>query len=255
MAPGWRGTQTPAGLCESWPGYSDGVGGDADARFVASARFALGNEVEAGAGGPGALGSTGHARTHGRRGAHDPGGAKCGRADPEARAGRAAREPVPPRRPGGSVGSGVVREGPRCGGSSLEGRGLQVGGELSRAQELHILAGHTWSDGLASALRHAVASTRRGIGPARHSAPLPLEDVARLDWGDQSMVPGGPCVVGRLVIAGAFFCMREIEISLARRHHVTLNSERRTSKCNSEALGKSRTWGCVCAPVLRAPCP
>lgn len=136
----------------------------------------------------------------------------------------------------------------------------------SRAKEPHVLAGHPWTDSLALALKHAVASTKRGIGPARQSAPLPLEDVAKLNCGDQAMVAGGPCAVGHMVIAGSFFCTQEIEISLARKGHVTVDHVCGTvtwnppaSKCDPEALGKSRTLrlrmraggGCA-VPVLRA---
>lgn len=49
----------------------------------------------------------------------------------------------------------------------------------SRAKGLHILAGHPCSDELALSLRHSIVSTKRDIGPAKKSAPLPLEDVPR----------------------------------------------------------------------------
>lgn len=130
----------------------------------------------------------------------------------------------------------------------------------SRAKALHILAGHPWSDELALSTQHTVASTKRGIGPARQFAPLPLGDVARWDWGDQAMAPGGPCAVGCLVVAGAFFC-REIGTSLAggsmspstRRRRRPLGFYRRRSA--TRRRWASRGLGDVSAPGLRAPCP
>ena len=64
-----------------------------------------------------------------------------------------------------------------------------------------------------------------------------------------------------LVVCGAFFCMREIEISLALREHVCVDEEARQvscnlpcSKTNPKSLGIVRAWECVCGGTLVKPC-
>ena len=44
---------------------------------------------------------------------------------------------------------------------------------LCRAKEEHISLGYDWDEHLAMAASKAIASTQRGIGPARQSEPLP----------------------------------------------------------------------------------
>ena len=58
-----------------------------------------------------------------------------------------------------------------------------------------------------------------------------------------------------------FFCVREIELSLALRKHVVIDTDGQRvtwllpcSKTDPKALGKSRTWDCVCNRDFAKPC-
>ena len=64
-----------------------------------------------------------------------------------------------------------------------------------------------------------------------------------------------------LPVACVFFCTREIELSLALRCHLSVNPVAKPvswnlpcSKTDPQALGKTRTWDCVCDGSLDKPC-
>ena len=147
-------------------------------------------------------------------------------------------------------------------GAMLKAGGYRSAGNyFSRIKEEHTSAGHLWTDQLSWAQRRAIVSVTRGMGPARQSAPLQLDIVAELGLGHAPVIPGGPVGPGRLIIAGSFFCTREIELSLALRENVFVNKSTRQaswalpcSKNDQEALGKARSWGCVCGGVANKPC-
>ena len=60
----------------------------------------------------------------------------------------------------------------------------------------------------------------RGLGPPRQSGALPLADVINLALPTDPAVPYGPAGIGNLIAASSFFCLREIETSLALQSHV-----------------------------------
>ena len=133
---------------------------------------------------------------------------------------------------------------------------------ISRLKEAHIEMGYPWSDQLALACRKTVASVTRGIAPGRQSAPLPLLQVHQLALGDNALFINGPVGPKNMVIGGSFFCAREIELSLALREHIEFDDSAQSvawslpcSKNDPTALGKSRSWGCVCDGAGSAPCP
>ena len=64
-----------------------------------------------------------------------------------------------------------------------------------------------------------------------------------------------------MIIAGSFFCTREIELSLALRQHISFDVDipgvtwhLPCSKTDPRALGKYRSWDCVCENVADQPC-
>ena len=132
---------------------------------------------------------------------------------------------------------------------------------LSRAKEEHVVLGFPWSDELRLAARKTSSSITRGIGRPRQSKPLDLAAVWRADipWRPESnSLPVGGKL---LIIAGSFFCTREIELSLALRQYISfdVNIPRVTwhlpcSKTDPRALGKYRSWDCVCENVADEPC-
>ena len=137
---------------------------------------------------------------------------------------------------------------------------------IARAKDRHIELHYPWTDALARAAGRAGRSAVRGIGPARQSHPLPMRAAVKLRLPSAPLVAGGPTGPGRLVEAGSLFCVRELEGSLALRTHVTFDRVARTvtwllpcSKTDPAALGKKRTWGCVCTAASpsrdrSAPC-
>ena len=134
---------------------------------------------------------------------------------------------------------------------------------FSRARDFHIASGFQWTDLLSRAVRVSIASVNRGIGPARQSLGLPLRSVVALKLSSSPLVEGDPINPGLLVVIGSFFCTREIKLSLALREHVTVQSKLSgdlvswllpCSKTDPSALGKRRSWGCVCTSSVGAPC-
>ena len=132
---------------------------------------------------------------------------------------------------------------------------------FSRAKDFHIELNYEWTDSLQRVLRRVCRSICRGIGPARQPAALPLDEVAASSTlGVAPLVERGPVNPRAVVIAGSFFLTREIEASLARRGHITFDTTRLCvtwnlpcSKTDPSALGKQRSWGCVCSEAA-GPC-
>jgi hypothetical protein len=138
---------------------------------------------------------------------------------------------------------------------------------LANAKELHIELGNPWSDQLAQICKKVDRSVTRGIGPASQCGSLDLNMVADLGLGDAPLVRGGPVGPAQLIIAGSFFMLRAVEASLALWQSITLDPGRSlitwclpASKTDPKALGKIRSWGCVCidsedAEVAALRCP
>ena len=124
---------------------------------------------------------------------------------------------------------------------------------MAKAKDEHIALGWPWTDLLTRAQRRAVRSVTRGIGPAKQAGALDLPALQRVELNTEPIVPGGPMGPGRLVAAGSFFMLREVEAALAMRQHLTFDSDRLEvtwllpcTKTDPRALGRHRTWGCVC---------
>jgi hypothetical protein len=135
---------------------------------------------------------------------------------------------------------------------------------LARAKDWHVGQGHAWSEFLGRACRRARRAANRGIGPARQSAALDLEEafIASRDLTGAPLCRGGPIGTRHLLVCGSFWMMRELELSCAQVKHLVINREELTvswslpaSKTDVKALGKVRSWGCVCAGVKTLPCP
>ena len=62
---------------------------------------------------------------------------------------------------------------------------------LSMGKAMHIAAGHSWSEQLAAAQADAGRAARRGLGPPRRTAALPLLPLADLE-SEFDHTEGGP---------------------------------------------------------------
>ena len=139
-----------------------------------------------------------------------------------------------------------------------------VDGYLSRAKDAHLEAGFVWDDFLDRAVRRARRAATRGIGPARQSASFDLQAAAdRLQTLPATSESSGVPVGGRsLVVAGAFWMLRELELSSAIVADVTVTANPVSvawrlpvSKTDVRALGQSRKWDCLCAGDRSIICP
>lgn len=126
---------------------------------------------------------------------------------------------------------------------------------LSRAKEEHVRLGAEWTRSLDDIARPASRSAQRGIGPARQSAPLDLPALEDLDPISKAFTPNGPMGALDMAIAGSFFLMREIEISLAVSSHVTLQGSGigLTASWNLP-VSKTNPRGDLCVSVWGCPC-
>lgn len=125
----------------------------------------------------------------------------------------------------------------------------------------HILEGHQWTDQLALAVRDALRSIMRGIGPAKSCPSFDLRDVAFIEELDPTK--GGPRKPKATAVLFSHFAAREMEAALRRRSQVTIHSGRGcgvvamylpASKVDPAGAGVLRRQGCTCtkAPGL---CP
>eukprot|EP00971_Amphidinium_carterae_P057387 1134675-Amphidinium_carterae.1 len=80
---------------------------------------------------------------------------------------------------------------------------------IGMLKDMHVAKGHAWTDELTRAARLARRSAERGIGPARQSAPLPLQLLADVEVADDALCEGAPIGGWRFFVAGSFFLLRE----------------------------------------------
>ncbi|CAK0901597.1 unnamed protein product [Prorocentrum cordatum] len=92
---------------------------------------------------------------------------------------------------------------------------------LSAARVEAERGGHALGVCASRALTDATRARERGLGPSSQASPLPMEDLYLLPDGEQPWVPGGPANLKWMIIAGAWWMLREIEISCTRAGFVT----------------------------------
>ena len=87
---------------------------------------------------------------------------------------------------------------------------------LSKIKDLHIEKGFDWTVCLERAFRKSKRAVCRGIEPARQSAALDLDATFKV-LENRSAAPvcnRGPVGLRNLLVAGCFWMLRELEISL-----------------------------------------
>ena len=131
---------------------------------------------------------------------------------------------------------------------------------LSRAKDEHTKF-YEWTSPLAREQRRANAAARRGLGPARQSAMLPLDSICRLTLGTQPASSGRPVGFQEYCIVASMFLLREIEASLMLASSVAIDTHKQivtihlpVSKTDPRALACFRAWGCICDGQGCAPC-
>ena len=132
---------------------------------------------------------------------------------------------------------------------------------VSRAKDQHMAEGHEWSTILSREQTRAGAVAKRGRGPGHQAAELPLQEAFVFALKSDEDHYQGRCIyprtwphsIANFLTVGAMFVMREIELSLVLASSVSLDKVNRkvtislpVSKTDPEALGCTRSWGCVC---------
>ena len=110
------------------------------------------------------------------------------------------------------------------------------------------------------AVRQAGRSARRGLGPARHSAALPLNRIGELPSGDEPWHPLGPLRPRACILIGSFWLLRELEIAGAQVRHVSVEADivsllLPASKADPQAMGCVRGHCCTCQQAPPVLCP
>jgi len=131
---------------------------------------------------------------------------------------------------------------------------------VSASKDVHIQLGYPWSEQLKQAATRATASTQRGIGAAHQCEELRLHDALSVIHDELPLVHHGPAQCGHLFTLGHHHVVRGIELSSALAAHISVDTLNLTetwhlpvSKTDPQAIGCSRTWGCICGQAAACP--
>ena len=126
----------------------------------------------------------------------------------------------------------------------------------------HVRQGHLWNQVLDKTTRDVIRSVLRGLGPAKRSDPLHVNfalDVAQA-WGTNNCRLDRPCNAAAMLLAGIYFMTREIELSGALQHEMSVHDDGRictwllpASKKDHEGAGVVRTVECMCDMTTVCP--
>ena len=117
----------------------------------------------------------------------------------------------------------------------------------------HVCLGHEWTDQLALAVKDALRSITRGMGPEKRCPALDLREVGKIEEIDP--VPQGPYFPKSTVIFFAHFAAREMEAALRQRCQITFHEGKGcgvvamylpSSKTDPAGAGVLRRQGCSC---------
>ena len=141
-------------------------------------------------------------------------------------------------------------------GSAMKGGGYRsCKNYLDAIKSVHVDLGHSWNEQLALASKRFHASTARGMGPARQSAPLDFLKLREIDLNRAVDNPAYPYPArpGSAAVMSTFWLLRDLEATTAEHKDMSIDyaAKRVTlllsmSKNDPRALGCERIWGCVC---------
>ena len=151
------------------------------------------------------------------------------------------------------------------------GATLKKGGYRSTEQYLSIYKvwaerqGFEFDAPTLRALADAKRSATRGIGGGVKTMGLPLQQLGELPGSRSPWTPAGPVSPRNVMVAGAWFMTRELELSCARAAMVTIDESSGSpvarwhlpaSKTDAKAEGVARSHGCSCGRGPPRPgCP
>ena len=108
-------------------------------------------------------------------------------------------------------------------------------------------------DDVLRAVYMARNACKRGLGPPKRTAPLPLAALGTLSDDQDAWVPEGPLHPLRALVAGSWWLTREIELGNAACGDITVIDDNTVewnlpvSKSDTRALGARRSHRCACA--------
>ena len=124
---------------------------------------------------------------------------------------------------------------------------------------------HSWTEDLQRARERSLRSVTRGIGPPKQCSELPVCDVFSLGTPLDAITDKGPICPVDWAVINSFHLTRGAESACALASAVVIDETRKTytwglpnSKCDPQAIGCRRGWGCVCEahpPDDLGPCP
>ena len=149
---------------------------------------------------------------------------------------------------------------------------LKRGGYRSAASYLWLYKaesqrrGHSWDDAMDRALKDSIRSCERGLGPPTVAQPLPFALLGTLDGNPAPWTDEGPVGPRHAIVIGAWWMMREIELSTVRAAHISFTGDwGRTSlgarlvlpasKNGPAAFGAARAHRCHCLDAVTPLCP
>ena len=119
----------------------------------------------------------------------------------------------------------------------------------------HVRQGHQWNQAMDKTAKDVIRSVLRGLGPSKRSDPLHVNfalDVTQ-SWGTNHCRLDRPCNASAMTLAGIYFMTREIELSGALQHEMSVHDNGKVctwllpaSKKDHEAAGVTRTIECMC---------
>ena len=95
---------------------------------------------------------------------------------------------------------------------------------------------HPWSDDLERCRKHCVASTQRGIGPARQCREMPIVLIVALDLDATPVATGGPIAACQWATLCCFHLVRGAEAACALASSLTLDLFAKTESLSLPAL-------------------
>ena len=111
--------------------------------------------------------------------------------------------------------------------------------------------GQTVSPAVRLAAKRARRACTRGLGPARRTAPFPVDKIRLLPDVLQPFCESGPAWPRRALFAGSWWLTREIELAAAQVDHISTDGPTVTwhfpaTKADTQGVGCDRSHDCIC---------
>ena len=130
---------------------------------------------------------------------------------------------------------------------------------LSRAKDMHLELGYTWTEALHRLGQRCTRSVLRGLSGKGRSEAFDFAAVcSALKGSPEALSQDGPAQPLAMIVCSTYFLLRELEASAVDVGDVSLSANSVTlslpvSKTDWQAKGCRRTWSCLCSRSLICP--